>query len=918
MGERSFTAIVTKLYPPVVLNATVTRQRILRQLKAQPLRKITLIQSPAGFGKTTLLAQWRKELPYATCWLSLDRDDIEPARFIKYLIKALQSTELIVGDEANRCLEGGGRLATHDVVGCLINEIVELQDHLVLFLDDYHLVDRPEISAIIQDLINFSPPNFHLVVSSRTVPSFPVANLRAQDILTEITEIQMRFDQNETIGFFVDLRGLDLAESEILALHGKTEGWIAGLQLATLSLSDPNRRQSFIENFSGNIRDIADYLADEVLNQLDERTQSFLLKTAILERINAGVANKILGQIDSQLVLEKLEASNLFLVPLDNIRKWYRYHHLFRQFLLSRLRRDSGSAISQLYLAASKWFMEEGYTEEAINYALEADDDEYAAGLVENHAIRLIYDGRMPQVERWIRKIPDEIYTRRIRLPIYHCWALVHMGLWQQADKVIDDTEKRLKLDQQSKALSSREVELLKAEIDVLKLANAVVSDNMEVATSLVINPFPDEQVFSYFSGTQANALGFISFAKSDLSEAVAWGQKALVRHRQSGSVYGQVYAHCLMGLSLITQGDLHEALELMDRAEQLVIIELCNHSFSVAMVSVIKGAILYEWNQLDKSRELLSDSLPLVEECAYLEIRNLAFITLARIEQASGNFNNALEFQHRAIGVSRESLIARTRARLSYEQVRLLLRKGDIDSAMDEAKKLGVCMGNALPELEVWDQITFFYHLIYCRLMVAEGKGKEILDVLANLQKLSRKAARKMMALEVGMITAQAHFQVGDKNKSYASALEVLEASQREGYMRLFLDEGNQGEALLHSLYTHLNEKPQECSKLVRDYLHKILLGLNSSSSSDKPQFSDTLIGGKLFSVTGLVEELSNRETKVLSEMSKGFSNKQIAKHLSVSVNTIRWHVSNILAKFEAQNRTEAVAKAQELRIIQ
>lgn len=203
MQTSPFTIIVTKLHPPVALNAVVTRQRLLKQLDAQPLRKMTLLQSPAGFGKTTLLAQWRKELSYTSGWLSLDKDDVEPTRCLKYLIAALQSTGLISGVEAKRCLDGGGRIVAHDVIGCLINEIVELEDHLVLFLDDYHLVDKPEVNAIFQDLINFSPSNFHLVVASRTVPSFPVANLRAQNSITEITEADMRFDTEEAADFFI-------------------------------------------------------------------------------------------------------------------------------------------------------------------------------------------------------------------------------------------------------------------------------------------------------------------------------------------------------------------------------------------------------------------------------------------------------------------------------------------------------------------------------------------------------------------------------------------------------------------------------------------------------------------------------------------------------------------------------------------
>lgn len=913
--------IVTKLYPPVTLGATVSRQRLLKQLGQQSLRKLTLVQSPAGFGKSTLLAQWREVLPFASAWLSLDRDDAEPARFLKYLIAALQTTQQITCEEARRCLEGSGRLAAHDVIGCLINEIVELQQPLALFLDDYHLVDRPEISAILQDLINFSPSNFYLVVASRTVPSFPVASLRAQGRVTEIGEADMRFDREEASGFFVELRGLDLSPQEVDALTGKTEGWIAGLQLATLSLQDPEHRQNFIEDFSGNIRDVADYLATEVLGQQDQDTQLFLLKTSLLERINAELAHALTGRSDSQAVLEALEAKNLFLVPLDNVRKWYRYHHLFREFLYARLRRELGQELKQLASAASHWFLQAGFTEEAINYALETGDGQYAADLLEQHALSLIYDGRLPQVERWIRKVPKQIYSSSFRLRTYHCWALMHMGFWQQTEAVLDQTEGDLRrLQGSSEALPEPQAQLIQAEINVLRLANAVISDNIERAATLGAQPLPDDQEFSYFAGTQANAMGFLCLARSELAEALAWGQKALVRHRQSGSVYGQVYAHCVMGLSLIAKGALNAALEQMDNAERLVVGELGNHAFSAAMVNVIKGAILYEWNQLSRARELLVDSLPLVEECASLEIRNLAFICLSRIDQAQGNFNSAQEFQDRALRSYRESVIDRTRVRLSYERIRLILARCNnqqqaSEQALTEASRIGVDIALPLPSLERWEPVAFFRALIYSRLALVEGKPESVLMALPGIQALTRKAGREMMALEVGLILAQAHYQAGDTQRAYACALEVLEASQREGYLRLFLDEGLNALPLWRSLLGHLDAESRGGTLLVKDCLRKILLTVDGAGQAEsEPQLETPNSGAD---ADQLVEALSTRELAVLSLMSKGLSNKQIAEQLSVSVNTVRWHVSNILGKLDAQNRTEAVAKAKELALI-
>jgi LuxR family maltose regulon positive regulatory protein len=956
MKTSPVTIIQTKLFPPVSLSATVPRERLLRSLLKQGPARLTLLQSSAGFGKSTVLAQWRDRLAGASAWLSLDKDDADPGRLLNYLIAALQATGLINGEEAQRCLDGGGQLRAHDVVGCLINEIVDLDQPLTLFLDDYHLVDCPEVAAVIQDLINFSPANFHLVIASRTMPSLPVASLRASGGITEISEADMRFDQQEATRFFLDLRGLDLSTLEVQELNRKTEGWIAGLQLATLSLQDAEQRQRFIDGFRGDIRAVADYLAAEVLSQQSQEVQNFLLKTAVLERVNAELADRLTGAANGQKLLEQLEESNLFLVPLDDVRRWYRYHHLFRDFLLARLQRDMPHQISQLSLKASQWFLDKGMAEEAINYALESDEAHHAAQLLETHALALIYDGRLPQVDRWLRRVPEEIYSHSYRLRSYHCWALMHMGLWQKTDRILDNTERDLHRQQQSHdPLSERRARLIQAEINVLRLANAVISDDFAGAARLGAEPLPDEQEFSYFAGTQANAMGFLSMSRSELSQALAWGQKALVRHRQSGSVYGQVYAHVLMGLSLLARGALRETLELMEAAERLVINELNHHGFSAAMINVLKGSIYYEWNQLDRARDLVADSLALVEECAALDIRNLAFVTLAGIEQAQGHEQAVHECYERALVSFRERGIDRTRLYLGYQQIKSSLAKaehGTRDSLLtaleSQAAELGIDLTSSEPAPPQWNDGHYYRTLIAARLWLARGNTSQTLMALPALQSLTRKAGREAMALEVGLLLARTLLQAGERQRAFSCALEVLEASRREHYQRLFLDEGDQARSLWLGLQQYLQEssnpapvseqvdgilaatrKPQPqydragviepSATAIEPSATAIEPSGASRSAEDQEPLADggdekPLAGSEQPSAHDLVEPLSPRESSVLSLMSRGQSNKQIASELSLSVNTIRWHVSNILSKLGASNRTEAVTRAREL----
>jgi LuxR family transcriptional regulator, maltose regulon positive regulatory protein len=375
--------ITTKLKPPVSLASAISRPRLQSLINDKSLPKVVLVTAAAGFGKTTLLAQWHATVASQAGWLSLDRNDQDPIGFLRYLLAALNQAGPVISSATESFIEGRATMELDGVAARVGNDLAKLQKERVIFLDDYYLAETSVINNLLMTLIERSPAWFHLIIASRTLPDLPVASLKAHSALLEINAGDLKFNQPEADKFMNEARKLDLGPSEMRVLNARTEGWAAGLQLASLYLKDSSDRKRSIEGLSGGIRDITDYLATDVVRRLAPDLREFLLKSSVLERMNAAVCNTVLETTDAQAKLEQIEALGLFLFPLDATREWYRYHHLFRDFLLASLKRKEPQLVHDLYRKASAWCDREGLAEEAVNMALEANDFEQAALLVE-------------------------------------------------------------------------------------------------------------------------------------------------------------------------------------------------------------------------------------------------------------------------------------------------------------------------------------------------------------------------------------------------------------------------------------------------------------------------------------------------------------------------------------------------------
>ena len=429
--------LATKLYIPPLRPNVVSRPRLLERLNEGLHRKLTLISAPAGFGKTTLLSAWVEGIDRQVAWLSLDEGDSDPARFLTYLVAALQTIAPNIGEGVMRVLQSPQPPPIESILTALLNEITTIPDHFVLVLDDYHVLDAKPIDNALTFLLEHLPPQMHLVIATREDPQLPLARLRARDTLTELRVTDLRFTPSEAAGFLNQVMGLDLSAEDITALETRTEGWIAGLQLAAISMQGQKDTTSFITSFTGSHHFVLDYLVEEVLQQQPERVQNFLLRTSILDRLCGSLCDAVLldPNASGQATLEYLERANLFIVPLDNERRWYRYHHLFADLLRQRLHQSTDSStgderdgVAELHRRASQWYEDNSLTIEAFHHAVAANDVERAERLVEGEGMPLQFRGPMISVLNWLESLPTTILDARPSLWVTYASALTMTG----------------------------------------------------------------------------------------------------------------------------------------------------------------------------------------------------------------------------------------------------------------------------------------------------------------------------------------------------------------------------------------------------------------------------------------------------------------------------------------------------------
>jgi LuxR family maltose regulon positive regulatory protein len=888
--------VTTKLHAPRTRPNLVARPRLRNALASGEGRTLTLVSAPAGFGKSTLLGQWAEDLSGAgrsVAWVSLDGSDNDPARFLAYLVGALRAVEVGVGDGIVASQRSPDPPPVEAVMGSLVNDLANARHKVVVVLDDYHVVDSEPIHKAVAFLLEHLPENARLIVSSRTDPPLPLPKLRAQDQMIEIRAADLRFTPEEANAFLGDVMDLTLSEGDVAALEEITEGWIAALQLAALSMRDREDVSGFVSAFSGSNRHVLDFLAEEVLEGQPEGVKEFLLRTSILERMSAPLCDALTGRSDGQEILEKLERENLFVVLLDDERRWYRYHHLFADFLRGRLRRESSELAGELHVLASGWHEDNGHLGEAIGHALSAPDHERAARLIEGEVKQAWSRGEGPTVLRWLEALPAGAKRRRPRLFLQHAQVLALIGK-------PDDVELLLREAERAAEATGQDRRFLSGFASAVRSWRARLGGDAPGAVELArraLSLLPDEEghLRNFAAVSLADALrtaGDLSAASEAFAEAAEIG-------RAAGHVYGMLNAMVWQARVQAELGRLREAENAFRRALRFVTEEGVGLLPPAGAVHIGMADLRYERNDLDGAERELKRGIELAEQVR--EVSNLVwgYVTLSRVKQARGDEEGALETAREAERVARTSGADLQIAIVEAWMARLSLARGDLAETAASEQERAANADNASDAVRTMGRLTS------ARLLHARGRYREELRLLEESRESAETAGRTDDLIEILTLQALAHWAMNEKERAVSTLTQALAMGEPEGYVRTFVDEGPvMGDLLSATLEASQRDQLDPTSRIPARYLAKLLAALAQEAAAP----------GADVRLAGLPSE---RELEVLALIAAGKSNQEIARSLFVSVPTVKSHINNLYRKLDARSRTQAVARAREMNLL-
>ena len=891
----------TKFIAPIARSKMIGRHSLLESTQSDRLAKLTLVAAPAGFGKTTLLIQWRELLlgeNVTVAWLSPGMEDRSNTALLRDIVESIQYAIPEFGSRTARIINGTARFDVTRTLNDLVEDIADTARPVILFLDDYHCISTPETDELIELLLNLAPANFQMIVASRTRPQFGLSALRVQDELNEITPAHLRLSLSEAAEFLTEIRQLELSSEQVERIHEHSEGWVAGLQLASLSLRDPHRRDGFIDSFSGSLQDISEYMASDVLNQQPEHIQEFLLRTSVTERMSGSLAADLTGAENAEALLELVERDGLFVTPMDQERAWYRYHQLFHEFLLTELRRRHPGELVRLYRIASRWFESHGHSGEAVEYGLLAGDFENVTALVENQSWIELMAGHIPRVIAWIRRIPESVTNQNPKLLYLLGTALYHSNQSDESEKNLARLASILEV--VSDSMPPDEVEYVKEQMVLLAAGIAIARDDPKRIHELLSRDFRFLNDFE--RGLVCNFRGYALAEFAQFGKAAAVLREARRFHIAAGSELGAIYAECFLALTDFANGNLDHCFARFSVDSSNVSEE----KYIAPVPQVIKGIVLYQWNRIDEALECLQPNLPLIGEVGFTKLLVFGYTALARISGLRGDHRAAMRCYDLIadVGARWGTPYERHRSLVEGGRIAYLLQSERINEAIDHALSNEIDVDAetwVLPDR--WERVSCRQALTWARLQIATGRSDNTLPVLAQLRRLATESRRGMRVLECYVLEARARY---DQDKTTARGLidEALNVAAPNRSVRCFVDEGREIDSLL------LDSREGDIEKWPsskRNFLEAITLSIATDPEKNSSNAA----------VPGLIEPISEREREILTLIAAGSTNNVISTSLFISQNTVKWHLKNIFGKLGVSNRTSAVAVARQLSLL-
>jgi len=906
----------TKLYAPRSRSGLVLRPRLTEALRQAAAQKLTVVVAPAGFGKTTLLAGWLADTAgeeKAVGWVSLDPTENEPALFWAYFVRALQNIHPGVGAQAMTLLQSRQPAATETVLTTLINEIDAIDADFTVVLDDYHVIDAAPVHSALAFLLDHLPPRLHLVIASRSDPPLPLPRLRARGELTELRVAELRFTLDEASAFLNQVMALDLSPNDTAKLERRTEGWIAGLKLAALSMKARGDVRWFVDTFSGDNRYVADYLVEEVLQSEPEHIRRFLLGTAILDRLSGPLCDAVTGETGSQALLEQLERRNLFVVALDDRREWYRFHHLFAD-VLQTLNKDADSARA-FHRRASAWYEQHGLPAEAVRHALGAQDLERAADLLERTWPE---KDRSYESGKWLARVktlPNAVVRSRPVLSMGYAWGLLNSGELEAAEPRLRDVERWL----QTTAAASERPEAstpmvvsdeerfhsLPAELAAARvyLAQALgdvpgTLEHAERALELVTEGPPDHPA-------RATGIALVALAlwgRGELEAAHRTFSEALAAMRTAGHDLDAIRGTFVLGDIRVAQGRLREAASIFERGLQLASEAAPSAGAETDELHLGLSELHREWNDLASAARHLDTLAQSAERNAHKGNRLRWGTAMARVYEAHGDLDRALEMLDEAEKHDRRDPLPRVRP-IPALRARIRIAQGRVDDAMDWVSQAKLSVDDDLSYLREFEHVTL------ARVLIArhgtrggERSAIEAVRLLDGLRAAAEAGGRIGSVVEILVLHALAQQALGNPRGALDSLTQALALAEPEGYLRVFLDEGSG----MRELLRHATSRG-----LAGEYTRRVLAAFDAPRQPVAPSGASTAVGSVQ------PPPLTTREQEILRLIAAGLRNQEIAEHLSISAATVKRHIANTYGKLGVGHRTEALARAAELKLL-
>jgi LuxR family maltose regulon positive regulatory protein len=903
--------LATKLHVPRTRPGFVVRPRLADRLAQAHGEQLTLVCAPAGFGKTALLADWARRSQRPVAWLSLDEGDNDPARFWRHVAAALDTVRPGVAQQVAAFLQGLQPTSFEAVVTALVNELAGVAEEVVLVLDDYHLVQAPQVHQSVEFLLAHLPACLRPVLASRVDPPLHLARLRARGLLSELRERDLRFTPQEAAELLHAAVGPGLPAAAVAALVDRTEGWVAGLQLAALSLQGRGDIAAFVAGFSGSHRYVLDYLTEEVLDRQPQQLRGFLLETSVLERLCGPLCDAVTGHTDSQRLLEQVERANLFLVPLDEVRGWWRYHHLFADLLRARLQREQPERVPELHRAAAAWSEQHGLVDEAVRHALAAEELAWAARLIEQHFDAMLWRSENATLRRRLQALPAQLVRSRPWLCLAQAWWALLGGRLEVVEPLAGDAERAFAAvaEEPYEPSVGRAASLLAnvpAAIAVVRAGLARLQGDAERTSRF------GQQALAHLTDADRTLRFFAEYylAMADwLGGRLVEAEQALAGLAAEQLAAGARFLAPLyhdLGQVQRARGHLGAALRTYQSA--LGIASQAGYPLPPAGIAQVDLAeVRYERGELDAALDHATQGVALCRQLGWTRPLVPGLAILAWSRHAQGDRAGALAVMREAERAEWSPAVVALFNPVPTVQARLALARGEVADAAGWVQQRGLGVGDepSYPREREY--------LVLARVLLAQQAPQRALGLLERLHALAAAQGRTGSVVEVRALQALARSASGDQAGALAALAEALTLGAPEGYLRVFVDEGAPMAALLHKL---LVGRPQErlaaADAVPREYLARLADAFEQAALPIRPPVGR---GGVV--VAGLVEPLTARELEVLQLLAVGAPNRAIAERLVVTPETVKKHLSHLFDKLGAANRTQAVARARQLGLL-